>query len=679
MERSALASEVVGYFVKALREHPESETAKYLLSRGIDIDGHFGLLTADSLREAKAGLRLRGKSFREEDFEALALTEEYARQGYNCVIPLISCGQVTGFSLRNVNKNCSKENRYRYCQDAGRRGYCDRLKRGERAYLVEGFFDAVMLMQAGASNVIGIGGAKVTDDIIRLIHSYGIERITYIPDLEYNEQGKKKTAIIKENIKALQAANVEGENVGFVVEIAELPLPDGVNLENYKMDAADFGKQSRERLVSFLNDSHQTAWGWELQDLIQWAEGLEEVQTAEFQRRFDDIYKRANTYEMQQIRDVVDNYDFLRQNGITSQSLTERDKRQRQSEFKDRVRDAISDFNAAFNDGASPTRIGEIASAIALKAQELNTAEKGGFLTAEDACGQLLQRRAMIDAGWEGWKTGFNFIDVRGGLQPSHMSVIAAYSSHGKSAFALQMAKQLAERGTNVCYFSFEMDAAELMSRLVSQYTKINCNRVHTGKLTDEECNRMAEAVEEIGKLPLFLDCDSFNTCETIAAKMRAFTEKKGEGVHIIDHLNIIPKPGRETSYEFLSACAQKFKAEAQNLGVSVVLLCQFSRDKEGRGEAAEPNISMLRGSGQVAEAANEAWTIWRPEIRGGAYTGELEGEPTEGTAQIHVEKWRGAKSGDRLLFSFVGERCEFEEMEKRNTKEEEVTMHRQF
>ena len=212
MARTALAREVTASLVEALRRNPDGVTGRYLRTvRGIEPDAaHFGELTKESIAAAQESLRRRGLKYDVEDFKALGLTEFYADLGYNCVIPYYVNGSVRGFVLRNTRPNCEPKDRYRYSQGLGRGGYCDALTHGEPAVIVEGQFDAVRLIQAGVPNVIAVGGAKIGEDIARLLKAHGITQITYVPDLEYNEQGKRKRDIVTAAIQAFQAAQVDG-------------------------------------------------------------------------------------------------------------------------------------------------------------------------------------------------------------------------------------------------------------------------------------------------------------------------------------------------------------------------------------------------------------------------------------------------------------------------------------
>lgn len=154
MSREVIAREVCPSLIESLRKNPTGQAGRYITeTRGLSIDAHFGELTADSLNRAKEHLRNRGISYTVEDFAALGLTEERARNGYNVVIPYYNNGNVVGFILRNTT-NTPNAPKYLYSQDMGRVGYCDRLKIGKPTFVVEGQMDAIRLLQADRKSVV---------------------------------------------------------------------------------------------------------------------------------------------------------------------------------------------------------------------------------------------------------------------------------------------------------------------------------------------------------------------------------------------------------------------------------------------------------------------------------------------------------------------------------------------
>ena len=490
LTRAALAREVTASLVEALRRNPDGVTGRYLRDvRGIAADGtHFGELTRESIAAAKDSLRQRGISYDVEDFKALGLTDYYAEQGFNCVIPYYVNGSVRGFVLRNTRPDCEPKDRYRYSQGLGRGGYCDTLTHGEPAVIVEGQFDAVRLIQAGVRNVIGIGGAKIGEDIARLLRSHGITEITYIPDVEYNEQGERKTKITADAIKAFQSAQVDGVPVVQSLYIAELPTPDGANLNGLKVDADTYGKEHGGAALAEVVADCVTSWAWELDALMNWAKAQEQergtVNIAAFQHRFDDIYNRCgNVYERQRIRDYISTgkeSEIYAAFGITPQALNNNDEWRRNTESTNRTKDGAAALSKAVAEGASPERIKAIL-------QDLNDAVASN--TRDEWEAQLTQSFAdelkaieeqpdTLKTKWEvgnaDVKTGKYYKHDNIEFYPADIEVFCAPTSHGKTMILFQSVMDLiATTDKTYLYVSCEENKRQLLERALNVYMDI--------------------------------------------------------------------------------------------------------------------------------------------------------------------------------------------------------------
>ena len=113
MTRTALAREVTASLIEALRRNPDGVTAKYLRDvRGIENDGtHFGELTRKGIVVLRESLKQRGISYTDDDLTALGIRNDYAEQGFNCVIPYYVNGSPRGFVLRNTRPDCEPKDR----------------------------------------------------------------------------------------------------------------------------------------------------------------------------------------------------------------------------------------------------------------------------------------------------------------------------------------------------------------------------------------------------------------------------------------------------------------------------------------------------------------------------------------------------------------------------------------
>ena len=483
MTRAALAREVTASLVDFLRTHPDGVTGRYLRDvRGIQADGvHFGELTAESIAAAKQSLQQRGISYDGEDLKALGLTEYYAQQGFNCVIPYYVNGSPRGFVLRNTDANSTE--RYRYSQGLGRGGYCDALTFGEPAVIVEGQFDAVRLIQSGVKNVIAVGGAKIGEDIARLLHAHGITQVTYVPDREHDAQGRKKTKIIADAIKAFKSAQVDGVPVVDALYIAELPTPDGSALNELKVDADSYGKEHGGAALVEVVGNCVAAWAWELDALMDWAREQEQergnVNIAAFRQRFSDIYNSCNPYERQALRDEIEGDDVYRAFGVTPQALNDVDEWRRNDEYNNRIKDGAAALSKAVQEGASPERIASIVRDLA-DAQATNTRDEWNAQLAQTFGDGLKSIEEQPDTLKTKWEVGN--VDNVGKFHkhdniefyPADIEVFCAPTSHGKTMILFQSAMDLiATTDKTYLYVSCEENARQLLERALNVYIDI--------------------------------------------------------------------------------------------------------------------------------------------------------------------------------------------------------------
>ncbi len=255
-----------------------------------------------------------------------------------------------------------------------------------------------------------------------------------------------------------------------------------------------------------------------------------------------------------------------------------------------------------------------------------------------------------------GSKTGFRYLDGKGGFQPTNLILICAESSQGKTAFAVSIVRNIAENGDRVAFFSLEMDERQLMSRILAPSTNIAPNRLLTGKLDGEEFKALDDTLTkyENAYRRIFFDDKDSSTIDSILNAIRRLHAKVGITGVFIDYLQIIPSSGNRwetTEQERLASAARRLKNIAKELNIWVCALSQLSRDKENR-----PSVDRLRGSGQINEAADMTMLLWRPEVynrRDGKdlkFKGRFKDVPVEGKAQVTIAKGRNVGEGDFLI-----------------------------
>ena len=489
LNRQQLAREVAPSLVEALRLNPNGEAGRYLTEkRGLPVDAHFGELSEKSLKRAADALALRGKTYTDEDFRALGLTAERAKQGYNLVIPYYTNGTVTGFVFRNVKP---QHDGPKYLYSTGSRGaYCDALTIGEPAVFVEGIIDAVRMIQAGVKNVVAMGGAQLNERTTALLKSRNISQITYVPDLEFDAEGVQRTDLIGRAIDAFLSAKVDGEPVVSNLYVAELYAPDGADLRGLKVDADSFGKEHPDELADYTQQYGVAWWDWELSHLLTWAKAQDTINVAAFQSKFDAIYNRcANPYERERIKQFVDDKETRKlwaAFGVTPQSLTDRDEWNRNRDYNNRVKAAAAELSEAVEKGANPATVGEIVAKLA-DAQSTNTRDDWDAQLNETFDDELDAIRNQPDTLQTKWVLGNVFRGTRENpvppkfnpyerieFWPADISVFCAPTSHGKTMILFQSAFDLV-RNTDKTYIfvSCEENKRQLIERALNVFIDI--------------------------------------------------------------------------------------------------------------------------------------------------------------------------------------------------------------
>ena len=491
INRQALAREVAPSLIEALRLNPDGETGRYLRGRGLNIDQHFGELSEQAINKAREALELRGKAYAADDFKALGLTVENVARGYGLIIPKYNGGIITGLILRNIRER-HDGSKYWAAAGVSRGGYCDRLEAGEPVVIVEGEIDAITLMQAGVKNVVAMGGASMNDETARLLKSRYIKDITYIPDLEYNEQGEQRTDLIEQAINKFMAARIDGEPVISNLYVAELYAPENVSLNGLKVDVNDFARANGAAKLAGIvaPDNVTAAWEWEINQLFDWGIAQEPVNISAFQNRFDAIYNRyPNPYERERIKRYIDthNREAFRQFGITPQALNDRDDWNRGKEYNNTVKALAAELSQAVEQGANPATVGAIVSKLA-DAQSTNTRDdfqRQLNETFDEELDAIRNQPDTLKTKWQLYKAipkpttqnPKNKIAIpceRIEFWPADITVFCAQTSHGKTMILFQAALDLVARTDKTYLFvSAEENKRQLTERAINVFLDI--------------------------------------------------------------------------------------------------------------------------------------------------------------------------------------------------------------
>ncbi len=259
-------------------------------------------------------------------------------------------------------------------------------------------------------------------------------------------------------------------------------------------------------------------------------------------------------------------------------------------------------------------------------------------------------------------KTGFRYIDSKGGFSEGDLVIIAAETSQGKTSLALDICMNFARNGYPVMFYSAEMRAEQLAARMLSMTSNVNSNSILRNDLTDEQIVATDKGIAQLEKLPICFDDKASIDIDTIIDSIRRAVKQFNAKIIFIDYLQVLQFNERllkQTEESFFGSVARRLKNIAKELNVCVVLLSQLSR-----GESREPSLSRLRGSGQIAEAADIVMTIYRPEEYGKTYSGSFANIDTHGTALIKIEKGRNIGTG-AFICGFDAKRTHFYDLEQ--------------
>jgi replicative DNA helicase len=257
----------------------------------------------------------------------------------------------------------------------------------------------------------------------------------------------------------------------------------------------------------------------------------------------------------------------------------------------------------------------------------------------------------------------FRDIDANtAGFRPQDLIYIAAATSVGKTAFALNLALNMAEHDVPVGYFSMEMSAAQIWTRLVSLKTRINSFAIQSGKVEQRDAERIVRC--DVHRYPIYVDDSGGMSVAAIRNKSRIMVKREGVKIIFVDHVGFVQAGERfKSRNDELGFISARLKQLAKELDIPVVALCQLNRDSVRKQQ--EPQLFDLRDSGNLEQDADVIFMIYRPE-RCGIASFVLDGKDykTNGLALIKLEKHRNGPLA-RMAFHFddtCGRFCAYDE-----------------
>ncbi|WP_407946590.1 replicative DNA helicase [Pontibacillus halophilus] len=266
------------------------------------------------------------------------------------------------------------------------------------------------------------------------------------------------------------------------------------------------------------------------------------------------------------------------------------------------------------------------------------------------------------DADITGVPTGFRDLDgMTAGFQRNDLIIIAARPSVGKTAFALNIAQNVATRtDENVAIFSLEMGADQLVMRMLCAEGNIDATRLRNGNLEAEDWGKLTMAMGSLSNAGVFIDDTPGITVNEIRSKCRRLAQEQGLGMILIDYLQLISGTGnasKENRQQEVSEISRALKGLARELNVPLIALSQLSRGVEGRQDK-RPMMSDIRESGSIEQDADIVGFLYRDDY----YDRETE---NNNIIEIILAKQRNGPVGTVEL-AFVKEYNKFVDLDHR-------------
>jgi replicative DNA helicase len=301
----------------------------------------------------------------------------------------------------------------------------------------------------------------------------------------------------------------------------------------------------------------------------------------------------------------------------------------------------------------------------------------GGFLRFSDALKDavdLASKAYQRDGHLSGLATGLTDLDLlMGGLQKSDLVIIAGRPGMGKTALATNIAYNIAMdyrgqprpdgsidtvSGGIVGFFSLEMSAEQLATRILSEQTEIPSSKVRRGDISEEDFSKLAAAAQTMQSIPLFIDETGGISIAQLTARARRLKRQRGLDVMVVDYLQLLSgssRRGSENRVQEVTEITTGLKALAKELNIPILALSQLSRQVESRDDK-RPQLSDLRESGSIEQDADVVMFVFREEYylknkepREGSeewFKWETDLKASENRAELIVGKQRHGPTG---------------------------------
>lgn len=280
------------------------------------------------------------------------------------------------------------------------------------------------------------------------------------------------------------------------------------------------------------------------------------------------------------------------------------------------------------------------------------SSNKGSFRPIHDV---LLENHAKIEersnntSEITGIESGFTDFDkLTTGLHEDNLIILAARPAMGKTAFALNIAQNVATKsGKPVAIFSLEMGSESLVERMLAAEGTIINHHIRTGQLTVEEWQRLIYAQGQLAEAPIFIDDSAGLKIVEIKARARRLSqEMDGLGLIVIDYLQLIQGSRSDNRQQEVSEISRQLKIIAKELNVPIIALSQLSRNVEQRNDK-RPIMSDLRESGSIEQDADIVAFLYRDDY----YNDKQDDHPKSNLTELIIKKNRHGSLGTVKLY----------------------------
>lgn len=267
---------------------------------------------------------------------------------------------------------------------------------------------------------------------------------------------------------------------------------------------------------------------------------------------------------------------------------------------------------------------------------------------------------------YRGIPTGFKSLDgILSGLQPSDLVILAARPSMGKTALALNIGQNVAQKGYSVGVISLEMSKEQLVERMFCSLLGVDSWKMRTGKLTDDDFAKMGGVMDELNSLKIYIDDSIGNSISELKAKARRLKMESGLDFLIIDYLQLMTSglnSFQANRVQEISEISRSLKSLARDLHVPILALSQLSRAVELRPSKI-PQLSDLRESGSIEQDADVVLMMYREDY----YEEDTE---RKGVTDLFIRKHRNGPTG-HIEMAFKKAQLTFFDIEKQRKSED--------